>query len=142
MTTGKRPFDGYHEMAVLYAVVNEDPAPVESLRPDAPPGLVAAINHLIQKSADARLCDLAKLREYIVQATPSGMAKSEPIDTVAIADGPPLLAVLPLENKSSDPEVDYLAEGFTEHATVGRNGRPARMPDDLRLRLEAGEVSR
>ena len=114
MTTGKRPFDGYHEMAVLYAVVNEDPAPVESLRPDAPPGLVSAINHLLQKSADARLCDLAQLREYIVQATPSGIAQSEPIDTVAIADGPPLLAVLPLENKSSDPEVDYLAEGFTE----------------------------
>ena len=28
-----------------------------------------------------------------------------------------------------------LANGFTEHGTVGRNGRPRRMPEELRRRL-------
>jgi len=33
-----------------------------------------------------------------------------------------------------------LATGFTEHATVGADGRPVRMPADLRSRLESGET--
>jgi acyl-CoA thioester hydrolase len=32
-----------------------------------------------------------------------------------------------------------LATGFTEHAVVSDNGRPARMPREVRERLESGE---
>jgi len=35
-----------------------------------------------------------------------------------------------------------LASGSTEHATVGRDGRLQRMPDELRRRLGAGERAR
>jgi len=35
-----------------------------------------------------------------------------------------------------------LVEGSTEHATVGSDGRPKRMPEDLRRRLAAGEARR
>ena len=41
-----------------------------------------------------------------------------------------------------EEDAKLLVTGFTEHATVGPNGRPTRMPDDLRARLEVGEVSR
>lgn len=41
-----------------------------------------------------------------------------------------------------EEDAKLLVEGFTEHATVGPNGRPTRMPDDLRHKLEAGEASR
>lgn len=34
-----------------------------------------------------------------------------------------------------------LVDGSTEHATVGPNGRPRRMPEELRRRLEVGEAS-
>jgi acyl-CoA thioester hydrolase len=34
---------------------------------------------------------------------------------------------------------DVLATGFTEHAAVGRNGRPRRMPDWLKQRLNQRE---
>ena len=33
-----------------------------------------------------------------------------------------------------------LTTGFTEHATVGRDGRPLRIPDALRSRLRAEEI--
>jgi acyl-CoA thioester hydrolase len=34
-----------------------------------------------------------------------------------------------------------LATGFTEHATVGRDGRPIRMPDELHRRLTEKELA-
>ena len=39
-----------------------------------------------------------------------------------------------------DEDDKLLVEGFTEHATVGPDGRPTRMPEDLRLRLSTGEA--
>jgi acyl-CoA thioester hydrolase len=41
-----------------------------------------------------------------------------------------------------DSDEALLVEGFTEHATVGPDGRPTRMPDDLRRKLEAAEAIR
>ena len=41
-----------------------------------------------------------------------------------------------------DEDGKLLVEGSTEHATVGPNGRPRRMPEELRRRLQAGEASR
>jgi serine/threonine protein kinase/Tfp pilus assembly protein PilF len=122
MTTGKRPFDGYHEMAVLYAVVNDEPTPIDSLRPDAPPGLIAAIAQLMQKNPEQRLCDLDVLRQHVAPVTPSGLSSTAGTLTGAatvsapepVSEGPPVLAVLPLENRSPDPDFNYLAEGFTE----------------------------
>ncbi|GAB4315072.1 MAG: hypothetical protein Kow0074_02460 [Candidatus Zixiibacteriota bacterium] len=127
MVTGKRPFDGYHEMAILYAVVNEAPEPVASLRQDTPAPLIESIDRMMAKDADARLCDIAELRTLLAPAGTSKVERSSPgigIPTKSMAtpsapatvsaDAPPILAVLPLENKSPDPEFAYLAEGFAE----------------------------
>ena len=38
---------------------------------------------------------------------------------------------------SRQSDAELLATGFTEHAAVGRNGRPLRLPADLRRRLNA-----
>jgi serine/threonine protein kinase len=100
MTAGRRPFDGYHD--------------VETLRPETPPGLATAIKQLMQKIPEHRLCDLTKLREYVAQAAPSGVTTAEPVAPEPVPEGPPILAVLPLENRSPDPDFNYLAEGFTE----------------------------
>ena len=36
MITGETPFRGDYEQAMSYSIVNEDPKPVRSLRPDVP----------------------------------------------------------------------------------------------------------
>ena len=41
-----------------------------------------------------------------------------------------------------DEDEKLLVEGFTEHATVGPGGRPTRIPEDLRRKLESGEACR
>jgi len=40
---------------------------------------------------------------------------------------------------ASEDDGKLLATGFTEHGAVGRDGRPRRLPADLRDRLASGE---
>jgi len=54
MLTGKTPFAGRSPQQMLAAHVMEKPAPIESLRPDAPPRLVALVNRCLEKEPSAR----------------------------------------------------------------------------------------
>ncbi|HVT57912.1 MAG TPA: protein kinase [Thermoanaerobaculia bacterium] len=54
MVTGRRPFRGEHEQAVLYALYNEEPQPLAELRPDAPPELARIIGRMLAKDPDQR----------------------------------------------------------------------------------------
>jgi tetratricopeptide (TPR) repeat protein len=130
MTTGKRPFEGYHEMAVLYAVVNESPEPVAGIRPNTPPELIQAIDAMLLKDPEERLADINKLRALLMPAGIQPVAVSETVSTPASAK--PILAVLPLENKSPDPEFEFLAEGFAEDigAVLARCDRFAALPHE------------
>lgn len=114
MITGHRPFEGYHEMAVLYAVVNEDPAPIESHRADVSPVLTQAVSRMLEKDPEARLCKVDDLKGLLVTGTRPLTADAAAIAGTTARDAPAVLAVLPLENKSPDPEYAFLAEGFAE----------------------------
>jgi serine/threonine protein kinase/Tol biopolymer transport system component len=54
MTAGRRPFRGDNEQAVLYAVLRDEPPPLEGLRPDAPPELVRIVRRLLTKDRELR----------------------------------------------------------------------------------------
>jgi len=60
MVTGRRPFRGEHDQAVLYALFNQEPDPVEQLRPDAPPELVRIIGRMLAKDPDRRYLTAAE----------------------------------------------------------------------------------
>ncbi|HEV3077385.1 MAG TPA: protein kinase, partial [Thermoanaerobaculia bacterium] len=60
MVTGRRPFRGDHDQAVLYALFNQEPDPVEQLRPDAPPELVRIIGRMLTKDPDRRYLTAAE----------------------------------------------------------------------------------
>ncbi len=55
MLTGKHPFSAEHEMAMVYRIVNEDPRPLEDLRPGLPPHLQELIDRALKKKRDERL---------------------------------------------------------------------------------------
>jgi serine/threonine-protein kinase len=50
LLTGKRPFRGDHDAAVLYGIMNHEPAPLASLRSDLPPGLQGIIDRVLCKN--------------------------------------------------------------------------------------------
>jgi serine/threonine protein kinase len=76
MVTGRRPFRGDNDQAVLYALFNQQPDPVEQLLPDAPPELVQILGRLLEKDPDRRYptaaAVLADLRALYGPVTATG----------------------------------------------------------------------
>jgi serine/threonine protein kinase len=65
MLTGRAPFRGEFEQAVVYSIINEEPEPVASLRPDTPPALAAAVTGALMKDPDERYPGVAAIRKTI-----------------------------------------------------------------------------
>ena len=54
MIAGKLPFNADSVMAIMYAHFNEPPPPIETVRPDCPPEIAAAVMRMLQKDPDKR----------------------------------------------------------------------------------------
>jgi non-specific serine/threonine protein kinase len=54
MITGHVPFKGDYEQAVIYSILNDQPEPLASARPGAPPGLQGIIDRCLAKDSDQR----------------------------------------------------------------------------------------
>ncbi len=83
MLTGQKPFRGEHEAAMVYSIVNEDPQPVQTFLPDAPPELIHILNRSLEKDTGDRyqsisdiLIDLKRLQKGSGQRPVSGIRES------------------------------------------------------------------
>jgi eukaryotic-like serine/threonine-protein kinase len=54
MLTGKTPFRGEHEAAIMYSIVNEQPASLSTLRPDIPAELDRIVQRSLEKEPEDR----------------------------------------------------------------------------------------
>lgn len=61
MLTGIRPFGGDSEDTIIYRIRYDEPAPVEGLRREMPPGLVGVIHHCLAKDPTARYATAERL---------------------------------------------------------------------------------
>jgi len=61
MITGIRPFSGDHEAAVIYHILNEEPAPVASLRGETPDALAAIIHRALAKDPADRFASMKEM---------------------------------------------------------------------------------
>ena len=82
MTTGRRAFAGESAAQTLASIIQEDPVPIPSIRPDVPPPLVWTIERCLSKAPAERYDstrdlarELANLRDR--GTTASGAARSE-----------------------------------------------------------------
>jgi tetratricopeptide (TPR) repeat protein/predicted Ser/Thr protein kinase len=72
MVTGKLPFIGEYDQAVIYSILNEEPEPITRLRSDAEEGLKQVVDKCLEKNPDQRyqlmeelLVDLRAIRDGI-----------------------------------------------------------------------------
>jgi len=54
MLTGCLPFQGDYESAMMYAIVNEEPEPIQNHRTDLPSGLKDMVNRTLEKNPEKR----------------------------------------------------------------------------------------
>jgi serine/threonine protein kinase/Flp pilus assembly protein TadD len=81
MVTGRLPFSGDYEQAIVYRILNEEPEPITSLRSNVPIELERIVKKAMQKKCDIRyqhvqemLVDLRTLKEE----TESGFSEIKP----------------------------------------------------------------
>lgn len=61
MFTGQLPFKGVHETAVAYEIVNVDPAPMSSIKPEIDPSLDAIVLECLEKEPSERYQSVAEV---------------------------------------------------------------------------------
>jgi Tol biopolymer transport system component/predicted Ser/Thr protein kinase len=54
MLSGRLPFRGEHEAAIIYSILNEDPEPVQKYRPEVSSELLHIINRALEKDPEER----------------------------------------------------------------------------------------
>jgi pimeloyl-ACP methyl ester carboxylesterase len=65
MLSGRRPFEGEHDSAIMHGILEVDPAPVRAFVPGVPPALAKAIDRLLAKDPYARPRSAAELRDEL-----------------------------------------------------------------------------
>ncbi len=111
MVTGQRPFNKPRPEALMFAIINNAPPSVRSIRPDAPAALDQLVSECLQKdpaqrpaSAALVAASLRSLRDH-----GSNVRHAPPANRVIRA-----IAVLPFRNVSRDVAQEYFADGITE----------------------------
>ena len=140
MLAGRRAFSGGSSAATLGAIVHKNPEPL-----NAPPALEAIVRKCLSKSPDGRFQTATDLRRALEAASTTGHFGNQTAhDALIIAVGLLVIAavgaviylkgskagidsiaVLPLENRSNDPDADYISDGVTESI----NNSLARLPN-------------
>jgi tetratricopeptide (TPR) repeat protein/predicted Ser/Thr protein kinase len=84
MLTGKLPFKGEYEAALMYEIMNEQPQSTENLREDTPSELAHIINRALEKDPNDRyqsisdiLIDLRRLKRYTSRVSRPAMPAAE-----------------------------------------------------------------
>jgi serine/threonine-protein kinase len=54
MLTGKVPFRGEHEAAMIYSILHEDPRPIEQFNKSVPPALMGIVKRALEKQPEER----------------------------------------------------------------------------------------
>jgi serine/threonine protein kinase/tetratricopeptide (TPR) repeat protein len=141
MLSGRRAFSGGSAAAIIGAIVHKNPEPL-----NAPPALDAIVRKCLSKSPDGRFQTATELRRALEGASTWGVSGIKR-RTIALAIAVSLLvigavtvgiyltgsktgriasiAVLPLENRSNDPDAEYISDGITESI----NNSLARLPN-------------
>ncbi|HUL44077.1 MAG TPA: protein kinase [Bacteroidota bacterium] len=82
MFTGQLPFTGVHETALAYEIVNVDPPPMSSVKPDIDPSLDVIVLECLAKDPSERCQSIAEiskdLRRYKKESTRAHMSRTFP----------------------------------------------------------------
>ncbi len=104
MLTGQRAFRGDSWVAILAAILHEEPRPLRSISPLIPAPIERAVARCLCKDPAQRFSSMTEVKQAI----------AEPAATHVAAEDTPSIAVLPFVNLSADKENEYFGDGLAE----------------------------
>ncbi len=114
MLTGELPFKGDNDLALMYAIVNEEPIPITSIRQNISRELQSIVSKALNKDLTSRYqyisdmtADLKSIGQKSVGATKTQIV---PIQQKQL----PSIAVLPFEDMSPGKDQEYFSDGLSE----------------------------
>ena len=113
MLTGNPPFRAENELGVLYAIVNEDPQPVNTTQTEWPVGMSDVLHRALEKDVALRYQSMDEMKADL-QALQSGGEPESAVRRVEHVRESPSIVVLPFANLSRDPDREYFGDGLTE----------------------------
>ncbi|MBN2354856.1 protein kinase [candidate division KSB1 bacterium] len=113
MATGQLPFRGDYDQAVIYAILNEEPAHLQLNKDHINKHLEEIITKALKKNPDDRYRTMTALRSDL-EKIENQLAKQTGGTNKMNKAPKPSLAVLPFVNMSADPGNEYFSDGLTE----------------------------
>ncbi len=105
MLTGKLPFRGEYESAMMYSILNTEPEAFISYRTDVSTNLEHVVNKTLEKDRTKRYQNMPELIQEI-KKIPTSISVSD--------ESEKSIVVLPFVNISPEPEQEYFSDGLTE----------------------------
>jgi serine/threonine-protein kinase len=103
LLTGSPPYDGASNADVSAKIIRDEPPPLATTRPDAPPELAAAIRSCLEKDPEKRCPTVAALVAAIAPfAGEAGQATASRVTRVAAGVAPTLKSSAPRELRQPD----------------------------------------
>jgi eukaryotic-like serine/threonine-protein kinase len=110
MVTGKRPFHGASNADLSSAILRDEPAPVESSRPDLPRGLSELVSRCLEKRPDHRFASAQDVTRELRRVSTLRAPPSPPASTTRVAS----IGVLPFANRSRNEADEYFSDGLAD----------------------------
>ncbi|MGH7455412.1 MAG: protein kinase domain-containing protein [bacterium] len=110
MLTGQQPFQELYEQAAMYALVNTDPPPVRTLRPEVP----VEMEHIVQKTLQKKPAERYQRAEEFLAALKALAARVETKTSPSEEKIVSAIAVLPFADLSPQKDQEYFCDGMTE----------------------------
>jgi len=114
MLTAHLPFEGENDLAVMYAIVNENPISLSNFRAQESPGLQRILDHALEKDPDRRYQSMRELLNDLELLEQKPTAIPETRQTVVSVPSIPSIAVLPLIDLSPNRDQEYFCDGLAE----------------------------
>ncbi len=114
MATGRLPFEGLYEQAILYSILHEQPDAITGLRTGIPVELERIVNKCLAKKAEERYETTGHLAADLRALRQSGESRPARRSSSAVKEVRPSIVILPFQNRGRNEEDEYFSDGVTE----------------------------
>ncbi|MDX1428913.1 MAG: protein kinase, partial [Rhodothermales bacterium] len=85
LATGQSPFRGEYAAATMFKILNEDPVPVSTLRPDLPDALDRVVSRCLEKERDNRFASAAEILRQLAGSNEDGAPSEQQVTDQAVS---------------------------------------------------------